>query len=292
MVQNGRYRGGIYSLPFNDTSVTVLWYNPNILKAAGITHPPRTWAELAADCPKVTKGGTWCFDTTDNEEPLWEAMVLQWGGKLVNSAGTKAAFDTPAGIGALQFWIPLVKMGYVHHTNSSTSQWAQDFGSGHVAFEAYSSAGAHSVLSAIGNKFTLGAAPLPAGPVSNVVGNAGDNLFMFSGAAPAVKQAAWLYIRWVTSPRWTAWWAEQVHTTPVRKSAVPLMAGFTKTDPTEKVAIGELSRAYFSPTVSGWAQAQGDVDTEMTKAMLGEKTAAQAIQDVAREVDHDIATAP
>ena len=153
-------------------------------------------------------------------------------------------------------------------------------------------AGAHSVLSAIGTRFTLGAAPLPAGPVSNVVGNAGDNLFMFSGASPAVKQAAWLYIKWVTSPRWTAWWAEQVHTTPVRKSAVPLMAGFLKTDPTEAVAIPELSRAYFSPTVSGWAQAQGDVDTEMSKAMLGQKTAAQAIKDAATEVDHDIATAP
>jgi hypothetical protein len=30
----------------------------------------------------------------------------------------------------------------------------------------------------------------------------------------------------------------------------------------------------------------------MSKAMLGQKTAAQAIKDAAREVDHDIATAP
>jgi ABC-type glycerol-3-phosphate transport system substrate-binding protein len=70
-----------------------------------------------------------------------------------------------------------------------------------VAFEAYSNASAHSVLSASGSMFSLGAAPLPAGPVSNVVGNTGDNLFMFNGAAPAVKQAAWLYIKWVTSPQ-------------------------------------------------------------------------------------------
>jgi len=292
MMLNGYYRGGIYSLPFNDTSVTVLWYNPKLLKGAGIAHPPATWAELAADCARVTKGGNWCFDTTDNEEPLWEAMVLQWGGKLVNAAGTKAAFTTPAGVGALQYWIPLVKKGYVHHTNSSTSQWAQDFGSGHVAFEAYSSAGAHSVIDAIGTKFTLGAAPLPAGPVSNVVGNAGDNIFIFKDAAPAVKQAAWQYIKFVTSPKWTAWWAEQVHTTPVRTTAVPLMASYLKTDPTAAVAISELDRAYFSPTVSGWAQVQSDVDTEMSKAMLGQKSAAQAIKDAARAVDHDIATAP
>ena len=70
------------------------------------------------------------------------------------------------------------------------------------------------------------------------------------------------------------------------------MAGFMKTDPTEAVAIPELSRAYFSPTVSGWAPAQGDIDTEMSKAMLGQKTAAQAIKDAAREVDRDMATSP
>jgi hypothetical protein len=57
------------------------------------------------------------------------------------------------------------------------------------------------------------------------------------------------------------------------------MAGFMKTDPTEAVAIPELRRASFSSTVSGWAQDPGNVDTEMSTAMLGQTTAAQAIED-------------
>ena len=289
--QNGMYKGKMYSLPFNDTSVTDLWYNPKILAAGGVTTPPRTWAEFAADCAKVTKGGNWCMDTTDNEETLWEPMVRQWGGQLVNAAGTQVAFDSRAGVGALQFFVDLVKKGYVHHTNSSTSQWEQEFSSGHIAFEVYSSEGASSTEGDIGSKFKMGVAQMPAGPVSNVDGNAGDNIFMFKDAPANVKQAAWAYIKWATQPKWTAWWSEQVDAMPVRKSAIPLMTSFLSTHPEVAVPIKELGRAYYSPTVSGWAQAQGDIDTQMSKAMLGQESAAQAIHNAATQVNHDIANA-
>ncbi len=291
-LQNGYYKGKLYSMPFNDTSVTVMWYNPTILKNAGITTMPRTWSEFAADCARVTKGGNWCMDTTDNEETLWEPMVRQWGGSLVNSAGTKTAFNSPAGVAALQYWVDLVKRGYVHHTNSATSQWQTDFASGHVAFEVYSSEGAAATQGIVGKKFVMGAAPMPAGPKNNDDGNAGDNIFIFKGASPAVKQAAWTYITWATQPYWTAWWSEHLDAAPVRRSAVPLLAkaGFLK-NPLVAVPIGELGRAYYAPTVSGWAQAQGDIDTEMSKAMLGQESAARAIAAAAAKVDHDIASA-
>lgn len=289
--QNGMYKGRMYSLPFNDTSVTVLWYNPEILKSNGILSFPRTWSQFASDCAKVTNRGNWCMDTTDNEETLWEPMVRQWGGQLVNAAGTKAAFDSLAGIGALQYWVNLVKKRYVHHTNSSTSQWQQDFASGHVAFEVYSSEGAAGMQQLIGSKFTMGAAPMPAGPKNNDDGNAGDNIFMFKDAPAAAKQAAWEYMKWATQPKWTAWWSEHLDASPVQQSAMPLMRGFLRTHPLVAVPITELRRAYYSPTVSGWAQAQSDIDSEITRAELNEETAAQAMQIAAQKVNHDIASA-
>jgi ABC-type glycerol-3-phosphate transport system substrate-binding protein len=114
---------------------------------------------------------------------------------------------------------------------------------------------------------------------------------MFKGAPAAVKDAAWAYMKWATQPTWTAWWAEQLDASPVRKSAVGLMAGYLKTHPLAAVPLRELGRAYFSPTVSGWAQAQADIDTEMSKAMLGQETAKQAIANAAAKVDHDIQSA-
>ncbi len=292
-LQNGYYKGKLYSMPFNDTSVTVLWYNPKVTRAAGITTMPRTWAEFAQDCAKVTKGGNWCMDTTDNEETLWEPMVLQWGGRLVNGDGTKTAFNSSAGVGALDYFVQLVKKGYVHHTNSATSQWQTDFAGGHVAFEVYSSSGASSEQQLIGSRFAMQAAPMPAGPKNNDAGNAGDNIFMFKGAPADVKAAAWTYIKWATQPYWTTWWAERTDSSPVRQSAVPLMrkSGALKNS-LVAVPITELGRAYYSPTVSGWAGAQGDIDTAMSKAMIGQESAAQAMKEAAAKVDHDIQTAP
>ncbi|MDQ2741816.1 MAG: extracellular solute-binding protein, partial [Chloroflexota bacterium] len=211
MLTNSTYKGRIYSMPLNDTSVTVMWYNPKLLRAAHLS-APRTWTQFAADCAKLTGHGNWCMDTTDNEEPLFEANVLQWGGHLVNRAGTRATLDSPADISALQDWVNLVKKGYVHHTNSSTTQWEQDFASGHVAFEMYSSEGVTDTQSVVGKKFKIVVTQLPAGPKNNDDGNGGDNIFMFKGASPAEKRAAWVYIKWATSPRWTAWWAEQLAT--------------------------------------------------------------------------------
>lgn len=285
---NGRYRGREYSLPFNDTSVTVLWYNPKILRAAGVVRIPRTWSEFAAACARVTRNGNWCMDTTDNEEPLYEAMVRQWGGRLVNAAGNRAAFNSSAGIGALQYWTPLIKKGYVHKTNSAGTQWEQDFTSGRVAFEVYSSEGYTDTQSLVGKKFTIGVAQLPAGPRNAAAGNGGDNIFMFKGASPQVKAAAWTYIKWATQPRWTAWWAEQLNTAPVRRSAVRLMRPYLRRHPQALPAIQELPRAYFSPVVSGWGQAQSDIDTEISKAMLGEESAARAVRNAAAKVTYDI----
>lgn len=84
---------------------------------------------------------------------------------------------------------------------------------------------------------------------------------------------------------------EHLDASPVRKSAVRLMAGFLKTHPLDAVPIKELGRAYFSPTVSGWAQAQSDIDVEMSKAMLGQESSSKALHSAAVKVDHDIATA-
>jgi hypothetical protein len=43
--------------------------------------------------------------------------------------------------------------------------------------------------------------------------------------------------------------------------------------------------------VSGWTQAQSDIDTQLSKAMLGQEISAQAMATAAAQVNHDIATA-
>lgn len=91
------------------TPVTI--YNQNLLKQAGVGKPPATYAELARVAQQVKdKTGKYAFFVTfvpgDSNEVL-ESMV-QMGVQLVDEQG-KAAFNTPEGMAAFQYWVDLYK---------------------------------------------------------------------------------------------------------------------------------------------------------------------------------------
>ncbi len=88
-------------------------YNTNILKQAGITTPPATYAELAQAAKQIKdKTGKYAFFATavpgDSGEIL-ESFV-QMGVRLVDAQG-KAAFNSPQGKAAFQYWVDLYKNG-------------------------------------------------------------------------------------------------------------------------------------------------------------------------------------
>jgi glucose/mannose transport system substrate-binding protein len=48
-----RYKGHLYSVPVNIHRANVLWYNPAVLKKAGITAAPTTWAQFIKDLKAI-----------------------------------------------------------------------------------------------------------------------------------------------------------------------------------------------------------------------------------------------
>ena len=51
------YKGHIYSVPVNIHRANVLWYNPAVLKKAGITKVPTKWAEFITALGKAKTAG-------------------------------------------------------------------------------------------------------------------------------------------------------------------------------------------------------------------------------------------
>jgi glucose/mannose transport system substrate-binding protein len=47
------YKGHIYSVPVNIHRANILWYNPKVLRQAGISGAPKTWGQFLADLKKV-----------------------------------------------------------------------------------------------------------------------------------------------------------------------------------------------------------------------------------------------
>lgn len=89
------------------TQVTV--YNQEILAAAGIEKPPATYAELADVARQVKdKTGKYAFFTTLVPEDSGEVLesLVKMGVTLVDEQG-KAAFETPEGLAAFEYWLDL-----------------------------------------------------------------------------------------------------------------------------------------------------------------------------------------
>jgi putative chitobiose transport system substrate-binding protein len=110
--QAGTLDGKAFSFPwYLTTNVTI--YNQELLTKAGVLQPPTTYQELAQAAKKIKeKTGKYAFFTTFVPEDSNDALesLVQMGVKLIDKQG-KAAFNTPAGKAAFQYWVDLYKQG-------------------------------------------------------------------------------------------------------------------------------------------------------------------------------------
>ncbi|WNZ26062.1 sugar ABC transporter substrate-binding protein [Leptolyngbya sp. NK1-12] len=101
-----------FGLPwYLSTSITI--YNQELLQQAGISQPPTTYEELAQVAKQVKdKTGKYAFFVTVVPEDSAEVLqsMVQMGVTLLDDQG-KAAFNTPEGKAAFQYWTDLYQQG-------------------------------------------------------------------------------------------------------------------------------------------------------------------------------------
>ncbi|MDF3822729.1 extracellular solute-binding protein, partial [Leptospira sp. 96542] len=115
---NSRTGGKTWGAPFQRSTI-VMYYNKDLLKAAGITKAPETWAELAEAAKKLTKkdaaGNTVQYGvqipSTGYGYWMLQALATQNGAVFANDAGNAVKLDDPKVIEALEYWVKLAKDG-------------------------------------------------------------------------------------------------------------------------------------------------------------------------------------
>lgn len=123
--------GKLYGVPFGSNCLA-LYYNTDMLKAAGIENPPTTWDELKADAEKLTQGNVtgFAFCSLQNEEGTFNFMPWVW------STGTGSyEINSEGGVKALEYVKSLVDSGAM---SKECINWTQgdvmnQFISGNVA---------------------------------------------------------------------------------------------------------------------------------------------------------------
>lgn len=108
------YKGHYYGLPL-DTNTRVLMYNQQALASAGITSPPKTFADLRAAAPKLKAKGVYLF--ADGGTGGWNVLPWIWsgGGTLTNKTFSKASgyLNGARTVAAVQFLVDLYKEGAI-----------------------------------------------------------------------------------------------------------------------------------------------------------------------------------
>jgi putative chitobiose transport system substrate-binding protein len=104
--------GKSFGIPWYLTTRLTI-YNTDLLKQAGITKPPSSYTELAQVAQQIKdKTGKYAFFMTFVPQDSGDVLesLVQMGTTLVDGSG-KAAFNSPQGKAAFQYWVDLYKKG-------------------------------------------------------------------------------------------------------------------------------------------------------------------------------------
>ncbi len=116
--------GKIYQLPYNTQPTPLVYYNKKLFADAGVTAPPKTYAELLAASAKLKAKGVNPFVVGGGGKDAWAAGYLwmalvgsdvysQQPDFLVKRRAGKVTFSDPLFVKATRKFADLVKQGYV-----------------------------------------------------------------------------------------------------------------------------------------------------------------------------------
>lgn len=289
-----RVGGHLQAMPFN-ISTQVLYFDQGAFRRAGLdpARPPTTLDELRSACSQIVSRGTEKYGmsiklTASNVEQ-WIALgdgVLLDPGNGRQTRATSSAFGGSLGRSIFEWFGEMVSGRLAQATGSTSYDNLLGIPSKVAPMTLETSAALGTVSGLLAhNQFpgvVLGVAGMP-GPRAPgggvVVGGAG--LYLVS-ASPAERQdAAWQYVKYVTSASAQATWAAGTGYLPVRRSTVQtatLQRAWTAV-PGYKVAYEQLAASPATVATAGAVSgALPDVENAIVDALtaISNGTAADA----------------
>lgn len=291
MLSFGAQGGKQVSIPVSANDLGLI-YNKTLLAQAGIAAPPKTWDEVRTDSAairaKTGKPGFELFTQAgDNGEGLtWNFQVSLWqaGGEFLDADNTKAAFNTPAGQRALQYWVDLVQA-----KDSPLGPWG--------AFEKGNAASAQEGSWMVGiwakdAPFQFGTAPIPAPADGQAATNLGGEQAVVFASDDARQKAAADFLTWFDDPAQNQSWSQETGFLPVRKSVAtsPAYAQFlTAKSPQSKPFVEALPTAHARPNTPKYADASLAFAKQIEKALYGKSSVPDALSAAEKDVNQVLA---
>ena len=291
-MENSQTGGKTWGIPFQRSTI-VLYWNKEMFKEAGLdpNRPPVNWKETVDYGQKLTKRDAsgkvtqWGVQIPSSGFPYWlfQALAIQNGANLMNAAGTETYYDKPEVIAALQYWVDLARKDKIHP--EGIVEWGttpKDFFEKKMAMMWTTTGNLTNVRT--NAKFDFGVAMLPAGKVRGSP-TGGGNFYLFAKSTPAQKEAAFKFIKWVTTPQRAAQWGIDTGYVAVRADAfeTPVMKTYVAGFAPAAVARDQLPYAKAELSTHENQRVTKALNDALQAALTGTKPADQALKDAQRE---------
>ena len=261
MLSLSTFDGDVHGLPFS-VSLPVGYYNQDIMAAGGITDLPTTWDEVIAACETMKANGVenpmfWGWNITGN----WFVQALMWSQDKAIVEKGDMQLDSPEALAALEQIQALVQS--CEMKNLSWKEALASFSAGEIGMMYWSTSALGSVERSKG-EFELVTGPFPGMGETPKGLPAGGNAALLTSTSddPKVQEAAWTWLKYITSGEGAAEVAKTTGYMPPNKAANEvILADFYDQNPNKQTAVDQL------PLLRDWLAYPGDNGLAITQVI-------------------------
>ncbi len=200
----GQVDGKHYGLPVNASS-PIMFINADLVEKTGghTEHMPDTWKGVVALAHKIhdsdpeVAGMSYDIESWPDDW-LWQALLFQAGGRLVDPVTHKIAFDNEIGLNALTLTRAFVTEGGQNFLDWDQSR--QQFAAGKTGFIFSTPAQVRMIKQMVGERFQLKTAIFPIDDKEKGGVPTGGNAVVILTSDKSKQAAAWKYAKFLTGP--------------------------------------------------------------------------------------------
>jgi ABC-type glycerol-3-phosphate transport system substrate-binding protein len=292
-----KYDGKIWALPlFAET--LMMYYNKDLMEEAGFDpeSPPEDWDELLKMAEAIVKrDADGNLEVAGCEINGWSApllflpMIDSWGGSLLNEDMTKATFNGPAGQEFLQLMVDFLNKYKVDDLGWGTEfedSPDEPFIAGKSGFMFDIPAAAKRIDRWRPSFQNWGLAKIPAGPGG--FRQVPQTMGLMIPTLAEHKDEAWAFMEYWMQPKVELRFAMDIFRPPSTWAALEdeQLLNNPRVAPVSDALKYSVSR----PITIHWAELYNTLSAEIELALVGDKTAEQALNDAADAVDQIMAT--
>ena len=261
MLSLSTFKNEVYGLPFS-VSLPVGYYNMDILRKGGIKELPQTWDQVIAACQTMKANGIdnpifWGWYITGN----WFMQALLWSQNSAIVDNGNVTLDSPEALVALEQMQDIFT-----ECEMQNLEWKAalaSFSAGEIGMMFWSTSALGAVERSQGD-FELVTGPFPGINGKPMGLPAGGNAAMLTSTSedPKVREAAWTWLKYITSGDGAAEVAKTTGYMPPNKAANEIiLADFYEQNPNKQTAVDQL------PLLRDWLAYPGDNGLAITQVI-------------------------